>query len=956
MAWGKRITQKILSRVCENKKAAILVFFFLGAFFLVQPARAVGGVPDFVWSAIAYLAEAICSLLSSLLLWVVHFMIQLSGYNGFLDAKVVSVGWKLVRDVANMFYILLMLVIAFGTMLKSEQYSWKKMLPRLIFTAVLVNFSKTIIGLLIDFGQVVMLTFVNAYAATAGGNFVAMFHLEEILNVAEKGAAEQPSVAFSSAIGYLLGALILAVSVVVTAVFALILLFRIVVLWILIVLSPMAFLLGTFQRGQQYYSDWWKQLVNQIIVGPLVAFFLWLSLATMGSGNQIADIDSNNVIPDTIRQGVASEQERGQKGVGSTEVGKWENLGSVAVAIAMLFVGLKFISDLGVAGAGLASGAASKMKGMATSAVKKAAVMGGLTYLTGGIGTALLARGGLKGTMDILQRMPLIGKPMQALRKKAGEYGLGESGKIVRGIHARGTMPLVAGIAGGAAGLLKEGAGWAAGKTKEGAGEGLGRGKKGWKKRAAGIAEMAGAGLATVIAGAAGVGMGVTAGGARQMRAEALGAARKEGREGLEARKELKMAEQVAAGLEGSYIPGADKNNQRLYRDQAYILKNPAATETAKQKDPLAFSRMVAGFQNLADKTGNTEDATGVLKDFHKKNPHYRVDTPATKTEPAKTRAEHIQSDLKAMSQAEVLQMNHEAFADDTVVGNLRPDHAAAVFEKGSDKQRAALAETILRKETGKTKEELDPKASGFDPLTVGTAIENVIGRLPEGMFGQLRDLFSALSPALQAQLVARGTMKPEDVTVANLAGTNGENFAEGVARTANDETLDKLQKRLGDALVGALKGFTDRPGVSADPRVLTILAASQRSQTDLLNLMRTGKLKPPELSRAAGASNANLMLRRLTSADLVDGAGKASSDIGTPVYQNISISVLQKLVTEANKTGSPEMRDMVATLCALVKAQIDSGARPGEKERLMKLLTGSQIGDIDWGSKTVTI
>lgn len=333
---------------------------------LGKPAQATFA-NEYIWPALAWILEAISSFLGQILLWVIDFLIQISSYNDFLNARVVSTGWSLTRDVANMFYILVMLIIAFGTMFKLEQYSWKKLLPRLILTAILVNFSKTIIGLFIDFAQFIMLTFVNGYAAAAGGNFTSMFNIKQLFTSTLTPPSETGTVSFNALLGFLLATLMLAVAVVVVGVFVLILLFRIVTLWILIVLSPIAFMLGTFPKGQEYYADWWKRLQNQIIVGPVIAFFLWLSLAALGGGDNQSQVG--------YKVGAAQGQVAGATKIDtSTEAGDWGALSSFAVSIAMLFIALQMTQQLGVVGAGLASGAAGWMKSKATAVAKKAAV------------------------------------------------------------------------------------------------------------------------------------------------------------------------------------------------------------------------------------------------------------------------------------------------------------------------------------------------------------------------------------------------------------------------------------------------------------------------------------------------------------------------------------------------------------------------------------------------------
>src|SRR3989338_11616050 len=49
------------------------------------------------------------------LLPLINLMAQLFSYNRFLNSSAVNVGWPLVRDVCNMFFVVILLLIAFST-------------------------------------------------------------------------------------------------------------------------------------------------------------------------------------------------------------------------------------------------------------------------------------------------------------------------------------------------------------------------------------------------------------------------------------------------------------------------------------------------------------------------------------------------------------------------------------------------------------------------------------------------------------------------------------------------------------------------------------------------------------------------------------------------------------------------------------------------------------------------
>ncbi|HBH46986.1 MAG TPA: hypothetical protein DDX47_06550, partial [Candidatus Jacksonbacteria bacterium] len=66
--------------------------------------------------------------------------------------------WQIVRDLSNLFFIIVLMAIAFSTMLKLEAYKWQRLLPKLLMVAILINFSKTIAFMILDIGQVLMMT------------------------------------------------------------------------------------------------------------------------------------------------------------------------------------------------------------------------------------------------------------------------------------------------------------------------------------------------------------------------------------------------------------------------------------------------------------------------------------------------------------------------------------------------------------------------------------------------------------------------------------------------------------------------------------------------------------------------------------------------------------------------------------------------------------------------------
>ncbi len=311
---------------------------------------------------------AAASLMMRLAIFCLAFIIQIAGYNGYLSSTAVNIGWVMVRDITNMFFVVILLLVAFGTILGLEQYEWKKMLVKFFFAAVLVNFSRVICGVIIDVGQVIMITFVNGIAATAGGNLINAFSMDTIFSLsqaADPAAIVKTEELFTASLGALVfSSIILAMMLV----FVFMLVSRMVVLWILIVLSPFAFVLSVIPQTQKYASQWWSEFGNHVVVGPAVVFFLWLSFAVVGGGQINTEVAGSSAVPETAKIG-------GQDSAGIGGIMDWNKMSNFAIAIGILLVGAKTSQSLGTVGGSAMSKATDFGKKVAMVASGASAAM-----------------------------------------------------------------------------------------------------------------------------------------------------------------------------------------------------------------------------------------------------------------------------------------------------------------------------------------------------------------------------------------------------------------------------------------------------------------------------------------------------------------------------------------------------------------------------------------------------
>jgi len=196
----------------------------------------------------------------------------------------VTSGWLIVRDFCNMFYILIVIAIGIGTALRIREYQIKKLLPKLIASAILINFTPLICGLIID-GANIFMNFFLASGTEGLGKIVVesissfgqligrMFHFGTSLITLQFGkAGDLLFDSFVTIIFNFYGTF---------TVLALALLFtvRYVVLWIAVILAPLAFLCWILPHRsvQRVWRMWWEQFLSWCFVGIGGAFFLYLA-------------------------------------------------------------------------------------------------------------------------------------------------------------------------------------------------------------------------------------------------------------------------------------------------------------------------------------------------------------------------------------------------------------------------------------------------------------------------------------------------------------------------------------------------------------------------------------------------------------------------------------------------------------------------------------------------------
>lgn len=237
--------------------------------------------------AAAFVAWIIIAIEGMLLGWILD-------PNNFPIAGLAAVetGWGIVRDIANLFFILALVWIALATMLRLESYGMRQTLWRLIAAALLVNFSFIIAAGILDFADALTRQFLQPVGGGQGA-IQSFMGATGIVNV----VIPPPTSGFWSLLKSVTSDLVSGTpsnlwfifNSITGAVFLLILMFillaalifliiRVIYLWILLIFAPMAWVAWIFPASKQLWTQWWSNFFRWAFFAPVFTFFLYLAL------------------------------------------------------------------------------------------------------------------------------------------------------------------------------------------------------------------------------------------------------------------------------------------------------------------------------------------------------------------------------------------------------------------------------------------------------------------------------------------------------------------------------------------------------------------------------------------------------------------------------------------------------------------------------------------------------
>ena len=194
----------------------------------------------------------------------------------------IYLAWVIMRNISNVAFIVAFLVIIYSqlTSVGISNYGVKKMLPRLIIAAVLVNLSFTFCAVLLDLSNVTGYAFQDAFMgikntiSTVGENTGVGWTWSEVIMMILSNGALAGGVVATVAMGAELLPLALSALVGIGLVLLLVLLImaaRQALIVILIIISPLAFVCYLLPGTEKWFKKWRDLFLTMLVFFPAFA-------------------------------------------------------------------------------------------------------------------------------------------------------------------------------------------------------------------------------------------------------------------------------------------------------------------------------------------------------------------------------------------------------------------------------------------------------------------------------------------------------------------------------------------------------------------------------------------------------------------------------------------------------------------------------------------------------------
>lgn len=207
----------------------------------------------------------------------------------YTRSDAVNIGWPIVKDFANMMVVLGFVVIGIATTLRIQEYEAKKLLKNLIIAALLINFSLLICGIFIDASNIVMIFFLNKAGSGISKWVPAISDLSALFsNIAANNIfGFAPQLFGMMFFNFIAGFVYL--------LYMLLILVRVLTLWMLVILSPLAFVCYVFPATKNIWQMWWKNFFQWCIIVLPAGLFYYIGSQMISNSTVAPTVDLTKI-------------------------------------------------------------------------------------------------------------------------------------------------------------------------------------------------------------------------------------------------------------------------------------------------------------------------------------------------------------------------------------------------------------------------------------------------------------------------------------------------------------------------------------------------------------------------------------------------------------------------------------------------------------------------------------
>lgn len=357
---------------------------------------------------IAFVANNLTSVGVALGAALIRFGLQLN--DNVFNSPAVQTGFSVMLAIANLGFVLCIIIIALATILRSQTYGMKQLLWKLVVMAVLVNFGLVVTAPIVGFADSMTNYFVNATspsAATGGyegyvtivtsafapqqinanppatttseggitgspDSSCGLFGqiLCSILSKVATQVTQAPDIFLQQVNAMIFGIIFSSLTAFTFLCIGILLFVRYLMLAGLLIVLPIAWLTFIIPKYDSSFSKWWSNFIKWTLFPPAALFFIYLAMITISNIPGTANTTYLNNVA-SVPAGAATGPEGAlvyQTGL----AGPIQNALDEYLLVGLTIMGLFFANSLtGKAGAAVVDGAKSASKAVGGYVGKK---------------------------------------------------------------------------------------------------------------------------------------------------------------------------------------------------------------------------------------------------------------------------------------------------------------------------------------------------------------------------------------------------------------------------------------------------------------------------------------------------------------------------------------------------------------------------------------------------------